>query len=224
MKIYQLDYSVNTGVYPQCKKDDNYDYGKYFYMNDRYFGLSYDLFPKPDEVKLHFLFRKKARVTDIMSQAGITAFGHFMNERLKNVLEQFRICPHIFYPATLRYEEEAEIRQGYYWLHLDGTHMRDLINYQASKFYVYLSSPRAIISLNSYQDYIDKKKVENIGWTIYAEEIHLKPNVVLPYDMFVFGWGIDLKIYITENLKKALIKHKIKGINLEEATHIIIPN
>lgn len=224
MKIYRLDYFIGSrGSYPKCKVDKDYDYGKYLRINDRYFGLYYDLFPPKEEIKLHFMLGKKTPETDLLSLSGITGFGFFINEKLKILLEQFQLCPHVFYPSTLRREEEKEIREGYYWLHLDGTHMRDLVDYSKSKFHIHEPSyKRETITLNSYEDYEIFKKNSEQSWGIFADEIHLKEGVEPPCDIFVFGWGFDLNIYITEKLKKTLVKNKIKGIEIEIADNIVV--
>jgi hypothetical protein len=62
------------------------------------------------------VLESKAELTDFLSCAPIPRTGHVISDRVKQVLEGFRLPPHRFFPVNL--ERGAEQFGNYWWLHL----------------------------------------------------------------------------------------------------------
>jgi hypothetical protein len=173
--------------------------------------------PEP-ELKLEL--KKKAILTDVLSDATINASGFLINEKLKNILESFKLIRHKFYLASVKAKAE---NFDFYWLHLSEPEITKSLDYQNSTFfrteYTFREEP---IELHSLEDYNKIKSQDNdASFGVELDKIVVSNSFDKELDMFTF-LPFDSNIYISEKLKHALLKNNITGFRIEEATNLII--
>jgi hypothetical protein len=226
MPYYILKPAVDTpetgSTYPQVQKmAPGYDYE----ANNSVYALSREVEKLPDyEPNLdYFIVHSKARLSDILSVA--TIYGGFLiSEKLKTVLEQFKLPTHKFYPARLQYKKQF---YNYYWMHII-CNLTDYVDYPNSTFFVYhnFSKNLGYINIASKDELIQKEenlKELNPGKTvaIWAERIVLSASFNRKLDLFKIS-NFDSRYYISESLQQAVVEAKITGCSITEATHLFI--
>jgi hypothetical protein len=166
------------------------------------------------DTELLFVLQPGAKLTDVLSQAAISANGLLISHRFKVLLDKFQLMQHKFYRTTIITTESQEI---YYWLHFVDTSYKNKIDYEQSVFYWTKSTfKKDIIKLASYDEYLELKKQNGILWGVKAEKIKLDQSFDKPLDMFSC-LPFDLGIYISAKLYDALLEQKITGINIQES-------
>jgi hypothetical protein len=170
----------------------------------------------PDKApNLIFKLKDKACLTDVVSQARITARGFLVNEKVKNLLSDFNLMEHKFYPAKLIAKGEESL---YHWLHFtDEEKYLQYIDYQNSTFHKSNLAFMKIDSIyvSSYQDFWDKKM--NLPMKhIRAEKITLLPELRKQgLDLFYIPY-IHSDYWISNRLEEVLETHKISGLQTKE--------
>ncbi|AWM14177.1 hypothetical protein DI487_10215 [Flavobacterium sediminis] len=207
MQYYILDTpaeSKETGkVYPQVAFD----------KIKEAFKFRHNVYPDNEPI-LSATLEKGAKLTDILSQASIAGHGLLINDKVKNILADFKIMNHKFYNCPVK-DHKGVIHQ-YYWMALVQPDIINWIDFKNSSFYtVEVGFREDNIKLTSYQDYIQKKEeLPNINWWIEAENI--KINTIEEHDLFVFPYLFS-NIILSEKLTQSFIKDNIKGIKFEKA-------
>ncbi|MBI0400765.1 imm11 family protein [Cyclobacterium marinum] len=172
----------------------------------------------PDfEPKLEFILEPKAKFSDIISDASISASGLLISEKFKNVLKDFNIGNHKYFTAKIK-DQKEEIEQTYYWLHLYNPKTTDWINYKCSKFYYTEYGFRAgDVEIDSFADSRKKKNelVGNMG-TIEADKIVLNENFDKSIDLFALEY-FDYNVHISERLRIKILESKLKGIKWDKS-------
>lgn len=227
MNYYVLKPAVNTSgtgaAYPQIQKmspDYNYDSNNSVYAIARCVGMFLDFIPDLN----YFVVHNKANLTDLLSNAILPATGLVISKKLKDILQDFNLISNKIYPAKVFHKKEI---QEYYYLHV-GTTLAEIVNYQKSSFIILLNYAHNIgqINISSFNDYHQKKekiKVDNPGKTvsIWAEKICFTEDFDQKLDFFKIGI-FDTDLYVSEKLKKALIKEKITGLHIELTNKLIL--
>ena len=180
-------------------------------------------FDKRSNLDREILFQlaPKAKLTDVLSQAAISAHGLLINKKVKYLLSGFKLVQHQFYKCEVRDLKGTSFE--YYWLHLADYSLLNKINYRSSKFYTLEFGFRENdIMLNSYHDYLLKKeqlgKMQGIG----ADFVQLNKEFDSSLDLFnipIFGKGI----YAKTSLAEGFLNNRITGILLEPAKEISLP-
>lgn len=207
MRYYTLDTpaeSKETGnVYPQVTFD----------KIKEAFKFRHNVYPD-DEPIFFAILEKGAKLTDVLSQASIAGHGLLINDKVKNILADFKIMNHRLYNCPVK-DHNNNIHQ-YYWIALVQPNIIDWIDFKNSLFYTVETGFREDdIELTSYDDYLNKKEnLPNINWWIEAESIKL--NKKEGCDLFIFPYLLH-NIILSENLKQFFIDKKITGIKIEEA-------
>jgi hypothetical protein len=166
------------------------------------------------DTELLFALQPGAILTDVLSQAAISANGLLISQRLKVLLDKFQLMPHKFYRTAIVTMEGQKI---YYWLHFVDNSYKDKIDYDRSVFYWTKSTfKKDIIKLASYDEYLELKKQNGILWGVKAEKIELNQFFDKHLDMFSC-LPFDLGIYISAKLYDVLLQEKITGINIKES-------
>jgi hypothetical protein len=179
--------------------------------------IKFNSFPN-FEPKLIYELSKRAKLTDVLSQAAISAHGLLVGERFKIILQGFNLMKHKFYPVTIQTKKGIE---QYYWLHLVDSSFINVINYNASKFYWTKSTFRKdVIKLTSFDEYQKLKKENGILWGVSIDEIKLNESFDSNLDLFS-SIPFDMGIYVSDRLKKKIEEEKITGIQINEATNFI---
>lgn len=167
--------------------------------------------------ELVFEIEKRAKVTDVLSQAAISAHGMLISERFKTLMENFRIMNHVFYPAVVK-TRTADLQ--YYWIHLADDSFVNKIDYTKSIFYWTRSTMRkGVIELSSFDDYLGQKEKNGHLWGVDIDKIVLNKNFDMTLDMFGC-LPFDMGIYVSERLKNAILSMEISGLELKEAINI----
>ncbi|RDC55868.1 hypothetical protein DU508_16545 [Pedobacter chinensis] len=165
---------------------------------------------------LLYKLEPKAKLTNVLSQAEISALGFLIDEKTKGIVKGFDIVPHNYNQATVKDNNGREYH--YSWLHL-GTKLEDLqwLDYQNSSFYVKeYGFRKEDISIKSYQDYEQKSIEVGDMAVILIEKIKIKPQYRINADMFTLPL-LTRNIFISQSLKIALDENSITGISTEEA-------
>jgi hypothetical protein len=175
--------------------------------------LRADQFPA-SEPSLEFELEKKAKLTDVVSEAAMGTSGLLISQKLKALLEEFSLMRYKMYPVRLITKKGDET---YFWLHLVDPELVRKIDYPNSVFYWTDCSFREdIIKLNTFNDYAVKKKANGALWDVEVEKLRLLPAFTSkPYDLFKLS-PISTDIFISQKLKQALEAHQITGLEIKE--------
>lgn len=177
--------------------------------------LHSDEFPKSN-LNLVFELKKKATLTDVLSQATISADGLLVSEKFKDILNSFSLITHRIYPVTINTKKAS---LTYFWVHLSDT-LKKYINYDASVFYwTEFECQQDMLKIKSFDDYLKKKQKHDMNWSVDIEEIALNSNFENNIDLFIFN-PFDYTIYISEALKKSISENNITGLDIIEANNL----
>jgi hypothetical protein len=226
MSYYIFKPAVNTSetgsAYPQIQKMvDGYNYK----APNSVHALSREVEKLPTyEPNLdYFVVHNRAKLSDILSVAPISG-GFIISEKLKNILVNFNLPKHKFYPAKLQYKEKY---YNYYWMHII-CNLTENVDYQKSIFFVYynFSKNMGYIDISSKNELIQKEqnlKMQNPGKlvVIWAEKISLNQSFDRTLDLFKIG-TFDSNYYVSQSLQQVILKEKVSGCSLILATNLII--
>jgi len=118
-------------------------------------SIQFDEFSNFDR-EILFKLEPKAKLTDVLSQAAISAYGFLVNNKVKQILEGFNLMEHRYYKCLVK--DQNGVVHEYYWLHLSDPSLVLTIDYPKSKFFTLEYGFRdADINLTSYDEYKIKK-------------------------------------------------------------------
>lgn len=179
-------------------------------------SIQFDEFSNFDS-EILFKLEPKAKLTDILSQAAISAYGLLINDKVRQILEGFNIMKHRHYKCLVK--DQSGVVHYYYWIHLveDNTKKIDysnsIFNWTKSTF------KKGEIKLNSYHDYLEKKKENGILWGVSSEKIKFNELFDTSIDI-ISCLPFDRNIYISQALKEQINKQNITGIEVEKALNL----
>ena len=208
-KYFKLDTSAeikSTGTFPQVSCSTQFEAHQLKYNEAPGFAPS-----------LSFKLEKRAKITDVLSQAAISADGLIVSEKVKRLLSNFKLIEHFFYPIEIEVKTDLQ----YYWLHLVAPLSNlDWVDFTNSSFFL-KKGLRNIgeVALSSIEDYKEKKKEQGSLIRIKASKLVLGESFNRSLDLFVLP-RFGTSIYISEKLKSQIIENNISGIELHEATEI----
>lgn len=219
MKYYSLNYSTNEKevgkIWPQCDSvPEGYSYNELIEGSNSMTQLTNDEFPN-ENPNLIFGLHKKAKLTDVISPSNISATGLLVNKKVKNILENFDLMTHKFYPAIVK---ELEFEHKYFWLHLVKPNLLG-IDFKKSKFEItnLINKPLANITIDSWENYIER--ISSLTFKhIRARKISLESGEQkdLIYFPYIYSY-----ILISEELALELASNKITGIEIAEQNILI---
>ncbi|MDR7130071.1 hypothetical protein J2X69_002418 [Algoriphagus sp. 4150] len=179
-------------------------------------NVSFDAFTIPSP-NLAFKLGNRTKLTDVLSQAAISAHGLLISHRFKVLLDSFNIMAHKFYPVTVETGKKEEL---YFWMHLVDMRFNNKIDYSGSTFYWTKSTFRkGSICLSSYEDYLQQKKENGLLWGVGIDKISLGNEFDKTLDL-ISSIPFDMGIYVSEKLKTAIFENNVTGIKVKEATNI----
>ena len=209
MEYYRLSHNTDSkisGIYPQA---ECISLGKAH-------SIRFDEFPEHG-LKLDFLLASKAKLTDVLSQAAISAHGFLISSKLKKLLENFTLLNYRFYEVTLTTNKGDET---YYWLHLVDENLVQYIDFSRSKFFrTEFGFWEEDITLGSYPDFRERKRSYGMMGNIHATHLHLNNNFDRNLDLFLIA-DLHTKVYIKETLYAELLTQKITGLDIQKAGDI----
>ncbi len=175
--------------------------------------IKYDEFSN-FETNLIFTLQPKAKLTDVLSQAAISASGFLINEKIKNILSNFNLIEHKYYNCIIR--DRAGKVHNYSWIHLMEFNILNKIDYNKSIFYTTEFGFReSEILITSLDDYFNKIKDLDSMWSIKADFIKFKDGDNITYDLFTIPNFFN-HLFISENLAEELIYQKVSGFNISD--------
>jgi len=204
-----------TGMeYPQANMKSDYD----FKAPDSIWEVNSNSFPLIAPNLTYFDIVPGARLTDFISTPA--THGFVISPKVKDLLGEFTLVPHKFYPAIVKYDGEF---YNYYWLHIVSD-MTQYVDFKRTKFYVTNFLKKiSDININSKDEMEEQFKELIIDYkTINAFDIYLIDEFLkLSLDLFIISY-FDLRTYISEDLKSRMLKEKITGIEISKS-NITIP-
>lgn len=219
MTFYSIEPACDTPetgpVYPQVEAmKPGYDFKK----PNSIHNLNFNGLPnfKPDLD--YFVLDKKAKLTDVLSSM-ISGFGFLISEKMKNILEQFKLPEHGFYSASVAMGDTK--LNNYFWF-LPICNLSDQVDYPKTTFYSKDSFNNVEkLDINAPEDV--KEQWPKIGYTkkIVSEDIYFKSGFKLNLDLFMIG-VFDFNTYLSEDLKSALVDQNITGIELKPHNQLVI--
>jgi hypothetical protein len=199
-------------TYPQCKGvPEGYTHGWYKQPNSMT-KLNNKYFPEnnPD---LLFELKNDAKFTDIVSVGNISAKGFLINQKVKDILDDFNLIEHKYYPAKLIVNRKA---YDYYWLHIVKDNLLG-INFKKSNFIEINITGKKIndIEINSMESFLlYKKSLTNFN-RIDIEKLTLQDNYKL-LDLFFFPNIFMNRIICSERIADAFRTNHITGYELKK--------
>jgi len=166
--------------------------------------------------EIQFKLEPKAKLTDILSQAAISAPGFLINDKARQVIEGFNLMEHRYYKCLVK--DQMGLVHDYYWLHLvKNLNEVNWLDYENSTFYVKEFGFRENdIPIKSYQDYNQKSMEVGDMAVIIIETIKVKENTKINADLFTIPL-LTTSIFISERLKRTLEESETSGISTTEA-------
>jgi hypothetical protein len=178
--------------------------------------LSSDQFPSFLPTLIYKLV-KKAMLTDVLSQAAISAVGFITNHKLKEITEALNQTNLKIYPAII---EAKTTRENYFWLHIKSLDISDLIDYNSSAFfYTKYELKQDIIKINSYNHYKTLSKEHGIMWGVGMDQIKLSNRFNPHLELFHLS-PFDRTVYISKRIRNLILENQITGIEITEANNI----
>lgn len=183
-----------TGMaYPAVESFEDYDFKGF----NSVYNLDSDCFPDftPD---IRFKLAKGAKLCDVMGQGTISACGLLINEKVKEVLEQFNLIPHKYFSATI--EDKGVIHQ-YFWVHFVWEDGIKHLDFENSKFKIKRASKDlgeveigSLAELHSKQSELGfMNMIHNYEYTFF------NPN----FNLFIHP--LNKTIFVSDELKAKMV-------------------
>lgn len=171
--------------------------------------FSYNKFPSI-EPNLSATLEKRAKLTDVLSQASILGHGVLINEEVKKICESYNLMKNLVYDCPVK-NKRGKIFE-YYWLSFSEPELIEFIDFTNSEFVITKGGfPKEKVYFSSYKDYLKKRQeLPSVVWSFSAISIKLLKGMP-KYDFFVFP-ALYVKPLISEDLKSELVKKKITGL------------
>ncbi len=233
MSYFELDIKPHLdgsskASYPTGWQDTN-RHLDIFKNNKGYLGLSdYFLGKIPEyDLKLDgFLLEKYAKVTDFISLGGLLR-GFVISDRVRKILEEYRLPKHKFYPITFhqpsKVDKSIQVVEGYWWFYFELEFGKN-VNFEKSEFDYERHRRSARIDLsvnkvNSLEEYEAVFRITRVA--IRATTLVLNSN----FDKNLDVWGtrhLTIESYFSSSLVQRFKKEKVTGYDLKETTSKLI--
>lgn len=164
-----------------------------------------------------------AKLTDFVSSP-FSADLFIISERVKQIFEQYNLCPHRFYPLGLY---KRKVKYDYYLFHIVSNCI-DCVDFRKTSFMEYdLFSKKKFADafVNSKADLYQQKSIikkeKGISRTIWGERIVMNEHFDKELDFFSIGI-IDGGTYISERLKNAIEANGLTGWDFTPTTKLVV--
>jgi len=177
-------------------------------------SIKFNEFANPDNLELEYKLASKSKLTDILSQAAISANGLLVNQKVKDILARFNLMQHRYYPVTVYIKKSTA---QYYWLHLVDNSLITFVDFPNSQFYTTkFGYKEEDIILDSYQDYLTK--LDGLGFMggIGSDSIKLNDNFDTNTDLFIIS-EFDSRPYFSKKLWNFIQSENITGASIDTA-------
>ena len=146
---------------------------------------------------------------DVIDTNSMRARGFMINSRVRDLLKNFTLPSHRYYPARIYNPASGEVSHDYHYLQII-SHLGDLVNFSESSFYRYHrdSDSREQLQIESFEVFHE----------LLAEKQVIDPATLVAqphWDMFFMNPFDLVNIYVSQRLKDDLEKEGITGIRLD---------
>ena len=167
------------------------------------------------QFKLSFDLVKGAKLTDVLKTLAISASGFIISERLRTLLESYKLERHEFIPVEII---DGKQTHNYHFLHFYGLDMVHCLDYQQSIFRITKwgfqdLGQKRFDSYESHQEYM-KEYDKDYSLMTPLEHVVLKEESN-DFDFFSFPQFYH-RMYVSEQLKQCLEDNHITGFSFEE--------
>lgn len=164
-----------------------------------------------------FQLEPNAKLTDVLSQASISADGLLINSKVRDILNEFTLMTHRYYKCVVR--DNRDNLHDYYWIHLIDNSLLNKIDYPNSKFYAREYGFREHdVELTSYEDYEIQRRQLGDMWGIGSDCLKLKDNSDFP-DLFRVPL-LGNEIVVRPKLAESMRINGVTGLVIEETNEI----
>jgi len=216
MKYYIINWSDDLrkiGYYPQTGLSKGYNPT----LDNSHRKV--DQFNFPDFIpNLELELHENAIPTNFIMRIGAT-FGIIIDDKFKNLLQQFNLPPHHFYKIKVSYNN---VILNYYWFHYIVDDFWDYIDLENSTIKITHNTNHEnfkIKPIKSIQNLIEIRTNLERGFYLTANELILKKN--LPYDIFSLTNELYYPPIISERLKNKLDDECMTGYEIKLFDKII---
>ncbi|MCB9178438.1 MAG: hypothetical protein H6590_03315 [Flavobacteriales bacterium] len=167
----------------------------------------------PELPTLVFELARRAKLTDLVGQAAITACGLLVSGRFKSLLSEFRISAPQYYPASITTKEGVI---PYTFLHVLPIDM-SYVDFSRSIFrmgHVLKNNKNEIVHFNNASEYMNAHSSKNHMTAIKVHRIFL--NRPIDYDLFTIDFYNTRDCVISDNLKHAIDESDLSAIHTSE--------
>ncbi|MFD0750921.1 hypothetical protein ACFQZS_12270 [Mucilaginibacter calamicampi] len=100
------------------------------------------------------VLEKKGKLTDYME---FNLRGFYVSDKLKKILEEACIPPHVFHPTAITSKKTGQSINGYYWFAFDMDTGAQTVNFKKSEFALeaFGTEYQGSFSISSYEDYMN---------------------------------------------------------------------
>lgn len=217
---YILEESAGTKEtgpeYPQAQEmvePYDYDATDSIYVTSYYDGKELPCSPNMTAIKVE----PRAKLTDVLSVAMLSASGMLISKRLQLLLQDFLLVNHKFYPATIEYKR-MRYDDMYVYLHLISD-LRDCVDYERSVFYSPVTGYANDLRFKSKEDILAYYETVDKHHTLKSKQIAFLPSFG-NYDLFYIS-NFNKNIYVSQRLHDHLLENKVTGVSFLFADDII---
>lgn len=178
-----------------------------------------DYMPELDGIMLS----GSAKLTDFVSN-GFSGDLFILSDRVKQIIEQYKLCSHRFYPLGLY---KRKVKYNYYLLYIVSNYI-DSVDCAKTSFVEYnIVSGKVFgdVCIKSKEELFQKrgeiKKEKGISQTILGNRIVMNDLFDKTTDLFIVS-RIDANLYVSERLKKAIEDNGLTGWEFSPATNLIV--
>lgn len=217
MSYYIFEAASDTpetgAVYPQASGMlSGYDYSSSRSIHKLRDDQLPDFEPDLDSI----ILEKRAKLTDLVSTV-FSSSGFLVSERMKSLLEQFRLPICKFHKAKINYKEK--VYDNYFWFQPIGD-LSAFINYRETKFYAKDDFSKNVEKIEASDLKELREEWAKVGYTkkIVTEKVIFNNNFDINLDLFKVGF--DYRTFISQSLHDKLIANKLTGIETRPITFI----
>jgi len=188
-----------VGTWPQLDVPKNY-----FKIPNNFETLSSRFFPEKSPNLENFIFKRGAKLTDLLSSyLPDLDIGVFVNQKFRDLIANFKVKNFRFYNSSLIAADKDFSKKlaenPYFFLHL--IHVNEIIDFSQSVFEDLKTNKMSIVD-----------KEEQISPFLYPIKLFLKETPDL------FRSPFNIALLVSEALKKAIEEANITGVWFEEFT------
>lgn len=171
----------------------------------------------------YFIMDKRAKSTDFVSSAALGSTGLIVSTTLRNLLQDFILPYHRFYPTRLCRPNQKECYDTYFVLLTKSIGLEYLDFSRMTFVYAPSESEREVVPVTTKNEYLTTYENYPVGSFNRQGDIYLKPDLHTVPDLFRIERFYVFPI-ISPALKATLEREKITGIEIVDATKVRIPS